>query len=169
LVIGDASLATPDRVRGILAEMVRVARTGGTLALLLPTSSSFGEFFSIYWEALHNSGFQDHEVDVESLITQLPTVSDVEAMAEREGLESINSWTQIEEFDFASAEDFLSAPLISNFLMTNWLHSIPKSARERLTREIVRIINEDRHDAEFSLTVKATLMVGKKMDLPLAG
>src|SRR5262249_42752276 len=54
LVIGDASLATPDRVRGILAEMVRVARTGATLALLLPTSSSFGEFFSIYWEALHN-------------------------------------------------------------------------------------------------------------------
>ena len=39
------------------------------VALALPTVSSFGEFFSIYWEALHNCGLLDHESDVEQLIT----------------------------------------------------------------------------------------------------
>ncbi len=169
LVIGDASLAVPNHVRPILVEMVRVAVTGGNVAIILPTSSSFGEFFSIYWEALHNCGFADYEHDVENLITQLPAVSDVEQLAAREGLEDVNSWTQIEEFDYQSAEDFLHSTLISDFLMENWLKSIPERARNGVSEEIARIINEDRHDAEFSLTVKATLVVGKKADLPLAG
>jgi arsenite methyltransferase len=49
LVIGDASLVTPERLPEMLAEMVRVAAPGGTVALNLPTASSFGEFFSGCW------------------------------------------------------------------------------------------------------------------------
>ena len=75
----------------------------------LPTFSSFGEFFSIYWEALHNNGLIDHESDVEQLITELPTVSDIEQLAEDEGLKDVQSWTRIEEFDFESGEQFLSS------------------------------------------------------------
>ncbi len=56
LVIGDASLIHSQRVPQMLAEMVRVAAPAATMALVLPTFSSFGEFFSIYWEALHNCG-----------------------------------------------------------------------------------------------------------------
>jgi hypothetical protein len=70
----------------MFSEMVRVAAPGATIAFALPTASSFGEFFSIYWEALHNNGLIDHESDVEQLITELPTVSEVEQMAEDEGL-----------------------------------------------------------------------------------
>lgn len=169
LVVGDASLAAPKQVGGILSEMVRVAATGATVAIVLPTFSSFGEFFSVYWEALHNSGFEDHELDVETLITHLPTVSDVEAIAEHEGLADVTSWTQIEEFDYDSGEAFINSPLIADFLMKNWLEPLPAAARKRVTRELVRIINEDRHEAEFSLTVKATLVTGRKLDLPLAG
>jgi len=47
---------------------------------MLATASSFGEFFSIYWEALHNSEFAEGEVDIESLLNALPTVSEVEAI-----------------------------------------------------------------------------------------
>ena len=65
LVIGNASLVARQRVRMMFAELVRVAAPGATIALTLPTSSSFGEFFSIYWEALHNKGLIDHESDVE--------------------------------------------------------------------------------------------------------
>ena len=92
-------------------------RPGGTIALTLPTSSSFGEFFSIYWEALHNNGLLDHESDVEQLITELPTVSDIEQLAEDEGLSDVQSFTRIEEFDFESGEQFLSSPLVAEFLM----------------------------------------------------
>ena len=169
LVVGDGSLVAPERIPTMLSEMVRVAAPAATVALLLPTSSSFGEFFSIYWEALHNSGFVDHEANVESLITELPTVSDVEELAAREGLEDVLSWTRIEEFDYDSGEEFLNSPLISDFLMRGWLQSIPDDARDSVSEEIARLINDERHHAEFSLTVKATLVVGRKANLPLVG
>jgi ubiquinone/menaquinone biosynthesis C-methylase UbiE len=162
LVVGNASLIPTQRVRAIFSEMVRVAAPGAMIVLALPTSSSFGEFFSIYWEALHNNGLTDHEVDVEHLITELPTISEVEQMAEDEGLQDVTSWTRIEEFDYDSGEQFLNSPLVSEFLMPAWLALVPEDKRADLSREISRLINEERHEAEFALSVKATLVVGQK-------
>lgn len=162
LVIGNASLVSPRRIRKMFSEMIRVAAPGGKIAFTLPTFSSFGEFFSIYWEALHNNGLIDHESDVEQLITELPTVSDVEQLVEDEGLKDVESWTRIEEFDFDSGEQFLSSPLVSEFLMHEWLALVPGDKRADLIDEISRLINEERHEAEFALSVKATLVVGQK-------
>jgi ubiquinone/menaquinone biosynthesis C-methylase UbiE len=162
VVIGNASLLPRERATGMFKEMVRVAAPGGQLAMTLPTASSFGEFFSIYWEALYNSGLLDHEADVEHLILELPSVSEVEELAEDEGLTKVESWTNIEEFDFETGEQFLSSPLVAEFLMQNWLASTPKEAREKLVAELTRLINEERHEASFALSVKATLLVGRK-------
>jgi ubiquinone/menaquinone biosynthesis C-methylase UbiE len=162
LVIGNASLVARQRVRAMFSELVRVAAPGATVVLTLPTASSFGEFFSIYWEALHNNGLLDHESDVEQLITELPTVSNVEQLAEDEGLGDVQSWTRIEEFDFESAEQFLNSPLVAEFLMKDWLALVPEDKRAGLFSEISRLINEERHEAEFVLSVKATLIVGQK-------
>jgi len=162
LVIGNASLVSQPRIRKMLSEIVRVAAPGATIAFALPTASSFGEFFSIYWEALHNTGHIDYESDVEQLITQLPTVSDVEQLAAEEGLRDVESWTRIEEFDFESGEQFLTAPLVSEFLVQDWLALVPEDKRAELFGEISRLINEERHEAEFALSVKATLVVGQK-------
>ena len=162
LVIGNASLVSRHRVRQMFSEIVRVAAPGATIALTLPTASSFGEFFSIYWEALHNNGLIDYESDVEQLITELPTVSDVEQLAEDEGLHDVESFTRIEEFDFESGEQFLSSPLVAEFLMHDWLALVPDDKRAGLFSEISRLINEERHEAEFALSVKATLVVGQK-------
>jgi ubiquinone/menaquinone biosynthesis C-methylase UbiE len=161
-VIGNASLLAPWRVTGVLSEMVRVAAPNATVALALPTASSFAEFFSVYWEALHNLGLIDHEADVETLITGLPTISEIEQAAEQAGLSEIASWCQIEEFDFDSGEAFLNAPLIADFLLHGWLESIAEAERGKVAAEIARIINDERHEAEFALTVKATLVSGKK-------
>lgn len=162
LVIGNASLVSPHKSRKMFSELIRVAAPGATIAFTLPTASSFGEFFSIYWEALHNVGLLDHESDVEQLITQLPTVSDVEQLAEDEGLRDVESWTRIEEFDFDSGEQFLNSPLVSEFLMHDWLALVPDDKRAEVVGEISRLINEERHEAEFALSVKATLVVGQK-------
>ena len=162
LVIGNASLVSRQRVRKMFSEIVRVAAPGATIALTLPTYSSFGEFFSIYWEALHNNGLIDHESDVEQLITELPTVSDIEQLAEDEGLTDVKSWTRIEEFDFESGEQFLNSPLVAEFLIHDWLALVPDDKRAELFSEISRLINEERHEAEFALSVKATLVVGHK-------
>ncbi|HEY0761844.1 MAG TPA: class I SAM-dependent methyltransferase [Pyrinomonadaceae bacterium] len=162
VVIGNASLVSLQRIRPVFSELVRVAAPGATVAFTLPTFSSFGEFFSIYWEALHNIGLLDHESDVEQLITQLPLVSEVEQMAEDEGLKDVQSWTRIEEFDFESGEQFLNSPLVAEFLLQEWLALVPEDKRAELFSEISRLINEERHEAEFALTVKATLIVGQK-------
>ena len=162
LVIGDGSLVHSERIPEMLAEMVRVAASGATVALALPTFSSFGEFFSIYWEALHNLGLLNHESDVENLITVLPAVSALEEIADHAGLEDISSSTTIEEFDYESADKFLQAPLIADFLFPIWLETLPQGSREEVVAEIARLINEESHEAAFALTVKATLVIGKK-------
>lgn len=162
LVIGNASLVSRQRVRKMFSEMVRVAGPSATIALALPTASSFGEFFSLYWEAMHNNGLIDHESGVEQLIMELPTVSEIEQLAEDEGLIDVESWTRIEEFDFDSGEQFLSSPLVADFLMHDWLALVPDDKRATLFSEISRLINEERHEAEFALSVKATLIVGQK-------
>ncbi|MFN2515984.1 MAG: class I SAM-dependent methyltransferase [Pyrinomonadaceae bacterium] len=162
IVVGDGSMVHMERIPKMLAEMVRVAAPGAMVALSLPTFSSFGEFYSIYWEALHNCGLMDQEAEVESLISVLPSVSAVEGMAEQAGLDEVTSWTRIEEFDYNSGEAFLNSPLIADFLMRIWLKSLPEDSYGRVVQEIGRLINEERHEAEFALSVKATLVVGKK-------
>lgn len=162
LVIGDGSLVHSERIPEMFAEMVRVAAPGATVALALPTFSSFGEFFSIYWEALHNCGLLNHESDVESLISVLPAVSAVEEIGDHAGLEDISSTTTIEEFDYESADKFLQAPLIADFLMPIWLETLPQGSREEVVTEIAKLINEESREAAFAMTVKATLVIGRK-------
>lgn len=165
LVVGDASMIAQERLPEVLAEMVRVAVPGGRVALNVTTASSFGEFFSVYWEALGNVGFEEHAPRVETFIRQLPTVSHVESLAARESLDEIESWTQKEEFSFASGEEFINSPLVRHFLLESWLEPLPDDeARERVLAEVARIINEERLDGEFSLSVKATIVVGHKAE-----
>jgi ubiquinone/menaquinone biosynthesis C-methylase UbiE len=162
VVIGNASLLSRERADKMFWEMVRVAVPGGLVAMTLPTTSSFGEFFSIYWEAMHNAGLMDHESDIEYLIMDLPSVSDVEQLARDEGLTTVQSWTNLEEFYFESGEQFLSSPLVAEFLMQNWLASVPDESRDKLMKELTSLINEERHEAAFALSVKATLVAGQK-------
>ena len=74
----------------------------------------------------------------------------------------MESWTRIEEFDFESGEQFLNSPLVAEFLMRDWLARVPDDKRAGVVTEISRLINEERHEAEFALSVKATLIVGQK-------
>ena len=163
LVVADGSLIHSKRIPAVISEIGRVAAPGATVALALPTFSSFGEFFSIYWEALHNCGLMDHEPDVENLISVLPAVTSMEERAATAGLAEITITTTLEEFDFESAEKFLSAPLIADFLMPIWLQTLPEESYDKVVKEIGRLIGEESRALEFVLTVKATLVVGKKV------
>jgi ubiquinone/menaquinone biosynthesis C-methylase UbiE len=166
LVPGDASFTTPTELKPMLAEMVRVTKPGGTVAWWLPTASSFGEFFSVYWEALVRAGLENRSSEVERFLTDLPTITDVENWAHQAGLESVTSTTTVEEFAYDSGEQFLASPLITDFLIPKWLEPLPESERDRVVSELAQIIDEERHEADFSLTLKATLVVGKKARMP---
>jgi len=162
LVLENASFALPKNLSQAMTEVVRVTKPGGRAALWLPTASSFGEFFSIYWEALLGAGVADQGASVEHLITELPAVFEVEAWAKEAGLEDVQSWTAIEEFDYESGEEFLNSPLIIDFLLPSWMEPIPFRAREKVSNELSRIIDEERHAGAFALTLKATPVVGRK-------
>ena len=164
VVVGDLSLVAPERLPEIIAEMTRVAAPGGTVTTSLATNGSFGEFFSVYWEALRSAGLEEYGPEVETLIRELPTVAALEHLAEREGLEKIQSWTSNEEFDYESGEEFLNAPLITDFLLKSWLESLPdEEIRARVVAEVARIVDEERQDMDFTLSVKATLVTGRKL------
>lgn len=161
VVIGDSSLVNPERLRRMVNEMVRVARPGALVAFVLPTASSFGEFFSIYWEVLHDSGVE-HEANVQSLISELPNVSEIEAIAENAGLERVTSISRIEEFRYDSGDQFVNSPLIADFLMKRWIEVVPEASRAQVAAEIPRVVDEDRQQADFMFSVKATLVSGRK-------
>lgn len=163
LVLGDASLVVPPQVKTMVDELVRVAKPKATVAWWLPTASSFGEFFSIYWEATQRAGLDDQSAEVERLIAELPTISEVESSAENTGLEEVNSWTSRDEFEYESAEKFLTSPLIADFLLNNWLTGVPETGRQRVIKELTRVIDEERHGEAFVLSVKATLVAGTKL------
>jgi ubiquinone/menaquinone biosynthesis C-methylase UbiE len=162
LVLGDASFTAPTDLKPMLAEMVRVTKPAGTAAWWLPTASSFGEFFSVYWEALVRAGLENRSSEVERFLTDLPTIANVESWVQQAGLESVTSTTTVEEFDYDSGDQFLASPLITDFLIPKWLQPLPESERDRVVSELAQIIDEERHEADFSLTLKATLLVGKK-------
>jgi ubiquinone/menaquinone biosynthesis C-methylase UbiE len=163
LVVGDASMVAPERLPEMLAEMARVAAPGATVALGVATASSYGEFYSVYWEALANTGREDEASLVGELITKLPTVSDVEQLAAREGLDDVRSWTNAEEFDYKTGEEFLTSPLVRDFLMRGWLEPLEdESAHAAVLDAVARIIEEDRGGGDFTLSIKATLVVGRK-------
>jgi hypothetical protein len=46
--------------------------------------------------------------------------------------------------------------------MPRWLESLPENHYEQVTKEVARLINEERHEAEFALSFKATLVAGRK-------
>jgi ubiquinone/menaquinone biosynthesis C-methylase UbiE len=163
LVVGDASMVAPERLPEMLAEMARVAAPGATVAINLATASSYGEFFSIYWEALLSSGLEEESPLIEELIRRLPTIENVEQLAAREGLDDVQSWTNREEFDYPTGEDFLNAPLVRDFLMRGWLEPLEdESAHASVLDTVARLIDDERHEGEFSLSIKATLVVGQK-------
>lgn len=163
VVIGDASMTATAAIEPIFKEMMRVADHGATVILKLATHGSFDEFFSIFWEALLRAGISE-EVwgKLEALINDRLTVSAARQMAERAGLRQVVSIVEKEEFDFESAEAFLEAPMIKDVFLDDWLGIVPEEKRPQVLDEIASIIEEERHDSTFDVSIKATLIKGVK-------
>ena len=162
-VIGDASMLPADEIEDVLAEMVRVAQPEAQVILKVVTRGSFGEFFSIYWEALLDVGMADEVMgELEAMINGNLTVSDAEEMCARAGLRKIESFNSREEFTFETGEDFVDSPLIQDAFLDGWLEIIPVDRYQEVRDRIVSIIDRERYDAPFDISIKASLIVGRK-------
>jgi len=161
--IGDASMLLGEEIPKLLTEIARVAQPEGSVILKLATRGSFDEFFSIYWEALHETGIDDDVWSaLERLLNERSTVSEAEQLAERFGLRNIQSFVAKEEFSYDSAAAFLDSPLIKDSFLSEWLYIVPEVLHSEVRRHIASIIERERHHAPFEISIKATVVAGVK-------
>ena len=162
-VIGDVSMLPTEQIEKTFAEMIRVAEYDAPVILKLATHGSFDEFFSIFWEALHDAELADQLLSqLEGLINERLTVTAAELLAKRLKLRQVVSFVSKEEFNFESAEAFLEAPLIKDLFLDAWLAIVPESKRRQVLEEIASIIDRERNDESFEVSIKATLIKGVK-------
>ncbi len=162
VVLADASFVRPNELADFLDEATRVAEVGGTVAALTVSSGSFGEIFSLLWEVLFNQDLGDHGAAAERMISEIPTVSVLEGMARKAGLVNIKSHTANEVFEFENGAEFVSSPLIEDFLLPAWLDSLSEEDKKRVTDELVRLVDDEDGTLSFRFSVKATLVSGEK-------
>lgn len=166
-VLADLSLLAPpelpDRLDDILQELKRVARPGATVVLKVATRGSFDEFFSIYWEALYDADLLEYTAQLEDLIHERMTIEQLETAARDAGFLQVETLTEKQRFDFASAESFFAAPLIEHAFLGHWLGILASENEEQQVREaMTRIIDRERGGGEFDISAKTTLVIAKR-------
>lgn len=163
LAIADASMLPASELSTLLSELRRVTKIGGTVAMVLVTQGSFGEFFSIYWECLYNLDLLNHAAALEDLIAAHPSVSEIERMGQVAGLNRVRSVTRKHRFDYADATAFLSAPLFDRYFLPEWFALLgDESEVGRVRQEATVIINQLSSGIDFDISIKATIIVGKR-------
>ena len=161
-VLADASFVRPAEIESFIENTIRVARTGGDVAIFLPSAGSFGEIFSLLWEALFNEDLTDHGAAVETLIADLPTVSHVEELAKRYDMVNVNTQMATELFEYENGAEFIESPLVADFLMPVWLETLDENEKERVVKQLAQLIDAEEASLTFRFSVKATLLTGEK-------
>lgn len=158
-VLADASLVRPADAKDFLSDAVDFSKKH--VAFFLPTASSFGEVFSLLWETLLKLDLLDKGAAVERLISEIPTVSDIERAAKDFGLTNVETQTKQEFFEFDNGAAFIESPLVEDFLLPVWLEFLDDQEKERVKAELVGTIDEDCQEMTFRFSIKATLLVGE--------
>lgn len=120
------------------------------------------KFFSVIWEVLFNEKLAEDNAAVERLVAAIPTISRVEEIAGGAGLVNIKTETAIEIFEFDNGAEFVTSPLVEDFLMPIWLETLSESELARITAKIAQLIDSEEGELTFRFTVKATLVTGEK-------
>jgi hypothetical protein len=146
-----------------VAELARVAAPGATVVLKLATRGSFDEFYSVFWEALHDLDLDEYTPQLEDLIAERLTVEQAEELARAAGLRQVKSVTRKHRFDYEDAASFLAAPLIVTEFLAHWL-AIFDNERDssRVQAELAEVIDRARGEMDFDVSIKATLVIGQK-------
>jgi len=163
-VIADASFTLPATVEELVRQAARIARPGGRVAVILPSAGSFGEVFSLLWEVLFNADLGEHGEAIERLIAEIPSTSRIEEMAGLAGLEKVKTESAKEVFEYLNGAEFVSSPLVADFLLPRWLETLNEEQGEEIREKLVQLIDDEDGSLTFRFTIKATLLTGEKRD-----
>jgi len=159
-VLADASLVKPTDLKDFLTRIVESSER--QVVFCLPTAGSFGDIFSFLWETFLNLDLLEHGAEVERLLTEIPTSSKVEEIAENLNLISVEAITKSEFFEYSTGEEFINAPLFADFLFPVWLDFLNQTERNKVVKKLAKIIDDECQELSFRVMVKATLIVGEK-------
>jgi len=161
-VIAEASFTPFGELEELIRDSVRVARSGGRVAITVPSAGSFGEILSLLWEVLFNEDLGEHGAAVEEILSRIPTVSRIEEIAGDAGLVNIKTETAKEVFEYENGAEFVSSPLIADFLLPAWLEMLGEKEKERVSEKLAQLIDVEDGNLSFRFTVKVTLLTGEK-------
>jgi ubiquinone/menaquinone biosynthesis C-methylase UbiE len=161
-VLTDASFTNPAEIRDAVAEAVRVARPGASVAIALPAAGSFGEVFSLLWEVLFNEDLGEHGAAAEAMVAELPSISAIEEIAAEAGLSEIETNSTNEIFEYENGAEFVGSPLVSDFLLPVWLKTLNEKEKKRVVEKLAHLIDAEDGSLTFRFTVKVTLITGTK-------
>lgn len=161
-VIADASFVKPGELIETLKDAVRVAKPGGGVAIMFVTAGSFGEVFSLLWEVLFNEDLGEHGQTAEAMVRELPTVSQAEELAANAGLIKVRTHSANEVFEYENGEEFITSPLVADFLLPEWLKTLDENEKERVPQKLARLVDAEDGTLTFRFSVKATLLTGEK-------
>ena len=162
VVLADASFVRPAELGELVQDSKRVARRGARIAVFLPAAGSFGEIFSLLWEVLFNEDLAEHGAAVEKMISELPTISDAEELAESAGLVKVKTHSSKEIFEYENGVEFVNSPLVGDFLLPVWLDSLNEKEKERVTEKLAQLIDAEDGSLSFRFSVKVVLLTGEK-------
>ena len=160
-VLADASFVEPKNLRSFLAEIIDLS--DGQVAFFLPTAGSYGEIFSFLWETLLDLDLLEKGTEVERLICELPTVTNIKEIVKNLGLTKLETVTKNEIFEFENGMEFINSPLVENFLLPVWLEFLNADEQEQVRQKLAQKIDADDGTLSFCFSVKATLVVGEKI------
>lgn len=159
-VLADASFVKPSKLDYFFSEIVNYSEN--QVAFFLPTAGSFGEIFSLLWESLLNADLLEFSENVEKLIIEIPTVSQIEEKIKKLGIKKVNAFTKLETFEYTNADEFINSTLILDFLSPNWLEFLDKKQQAKVMKNLSKLIEAESEQMVFTFSLKATLFVGQK-------
>jgi hypothetical protein len=65
-------------------------------------------------------------------------------------------------FEYDDGAAFISSPLVSDFLIPEWLETLSEDEKEQVTNKLAQLIDVEEADLTFRFSVKATLLTGEK-------
>ncbi len=160
-VIAEGSLVEPESIEELVNEAARVTRSKGRVLIMMPTAGSFGEIFSLLWEAFF-SEIPEQSPIAEELVLKIPTISKMEEWATSAGLEKVETHIANEVFDYDDAAAFLASPLVMDFLMPRWLEQLSEEDSKKVTAKLSELIESEGDSLTFRFSVKATVLTGQK-------
>jgi ubiquinone/menaquinone biosynthesis C-methylase UbiE len=162
-VVLDASLTAPNRLAAEVSEAVRVAGGGAPIAIKVMLRGSFDEFYSVFWEALHDLGIDsDVWARLERIITAHPTLAESLETARAAGVRDVTPHRSKEEWQFETGEAFLSSPVMGDLFLDEAFAIVPEDRRDEVRRVVATIVDRESSGTYFDVSAKTLVVAGAK-------